>query len=113
MFSNELKVKIEENIMNFNTKFFLYYESDKEIYVVQPLGEMSIKKYEGENVDPTFTMNTNDTHSFLKEMAELAEKRGILTDSQLNKESKTVGVIESTKYHLEDMRKLVFKEKAK
>lgn len=54
--------------------------------------------------EPTFTLNQDKGHQFMKAMAELALKRGIKTESDLKLEGRLAAV----EAHLEDMRRLAF-----
>lgn len=62
--------------------------------------------YSTEIPEPTFFLGQSAAQEFLKEMAEKAAERGIKLESDLKREGK----LEATEKHLEDMRKLVFKQ---
>ena len=111
MFKNGLKVKIEESFGDLNTGFVLYYETDGKIFVVKPIKPFEIEEYKGQLVETTFRLQMNEATDFIRSIVEIAEKRGIKTDKQEKEEARTTGTLESTRYHLEDMRKLVFKDK--
>ena len=90
---------------------FLIYEDNKQGRSVALPCELVFKQVkEDDNVKPTFSVSQLFSHEFVKAMAELAEEMGVKTDKQIAEEQKTGGVLEATKYHLEDMRKLVLKE---
>lgn len=62
---------------------------------------------EGESIEHTLKIHNNFSKPFLKAMAEALDKQGIKTEN----DHKLQGILEATKYHLEDMRKLTFKSK--
>lgn len=106
-----MKIKVVNEPWNDRLSVLLYSDADRKRYVVKPVDLVAVELKEGEDVKPTFEISRHEAQEFLKSMAEMAESMGIKTDLQLNEEVKNKGVLESTKYHLEDMRKLVFKNK--
>ena len=70
------------------------------------LDEMNFVDYEeGTMVDPTFSLTGLVVKPFLKEMANALKQIGIRADDEPILENELAAV----KYHLEDMRTLVFK----
>lgn len=111
MFRNNLKVKIDNMVGDFDTRIILYYQEGEKIFIIKPLGKLTVEEYKpGVDFEPTLSLDNNTANDFFRAMAEVAEERGILTEKQEKADVKTAGILESTKYHLEDMRKLVFKE---
>lgn len=106
-----MKIKAYEDPQNFKTNFLLYTDKGNgEVYTVAPVDALLVRMQDGKEVKPTFSIQNSDAREFIKSMAELAEKMGIKTDSQIAEETRNKGVLDATKYHLEDMRKLVFLE---
>lgn len=107
-----MKIKAYSQPWNDRTIFLLYTNNpvSGKKYVVQPIELILKEQQEGVVVEPTFFLDSEDQYEFIKSMAELAESMGIKTDRQEKEESKNTGVLEATKYHLEDFRKLVFKK---
>ena len=58
------------------------------------------------DVEPTLTIPSYLGSDFLKTLLNAIENQGIKSEST----SKTEGLLEATKYHLEDMRKIVFEK---
>ena len=58
-----------------------------------------------EHGEPTLKIESRRARELFLSMKEQLENHGI----QTNQESKNAGLLEATKYHLEDLRKLVFK----
>lgn len=67
---------------------------------------IEIKEY-SEKPEPSFKLVEGQANEFLKAMADCAASWGIKTDPDLKREGK----LEAVEKHLEDMRKLVFKDK--
>ena len=105
-----MKIKINKQPFSDSLSVLLYSDKDRKRYAVKPVNLIAKEIKEGTSIEPTFSIPSWEAHEFLKSMAELCEEMGIKTDKQLQEESKNKGVLEATKYHLEDMRKLVFKE---
>jgi hypothetical protein len=105
-----MKIKAVQEPWNDSLGVLFYENGGQDRYIVKPI-QLTLEKVEpGTDVNPTFSIPGRDIYDFLKSMAEIAEANGIRTDTQAQEEIKNKGVLESTKYHLEDMRKLVFKE---
>lgn len=110
-----MKIKVfTKTYLGGGADIYLYQETEGKYkpgrYVAKPIDLTMTLLEEGQRVEPTFTMPEYELAEFLKSMAELAEEKGIKTDKQLQEETKTKGVLEATKFHLEDMRSLVFKK---
>jgi len=56
--------------------------------------------------EPSLKLTNNFAQPFLKALAEALDKQGVKTENDF----KIQGLLEATKYHLEDMRKLTFKK---
>lgn len=60
---------------------------------------------EGKDIKPSIWFNIYDGKEVLAEFARAIDQLGVKTD----KDAKTEGILEATREHLSDMRKLVFK----
>ncbi len=58
---------------------------------------------EGEYIKPAFVLRHRMAKSFMGAMAEVLDKQGVKTD----KDAKIEGTLDATRYHLEDLRKLL------
>lgn len=110
-----MKIKVIKEPWNDSLSVLLYQEVNEKSYgkrwVVKPI-ELKLEEVkEGDQVKSTFDIPFTETHEFLKSMAEMAESMGIKTDKQEVAEQKGGVILEATKYHLEDMRRLVFESK--
>lgn len=61
-----------------------------------------------EGFKPTLRLNSMDAGALLKSLAEAINQHGVKTDS----DARMSGLLEATRAHLSDMRKLVFKTEA-
>ena len=89
--------------------FYIFSEGENgERYICTSLDKMEFSRYEeGALTDPTLSLKGRIVKPFLKEMANALNKIGIRADGEPVIENELVAV----KYHLEDMRKLVFNVK--
>jgi len=81
-----------------NTRTFLTYEDGNFIAHVLPIGELGVK--------PLLRLPWMLSESFLQAMANKLSELGIRPEGKPVLENE----LTATKYHLEDMRKLVFEE---
>jgi len=66
--------------------------------------EITMKTIEpGESVEPTFELPAFEAHKIMKSLAEALDEQGIKTDN----DAKIQGTLEATRYHLEDLRKIL------
>ena len=78
-------------------------ERDGVIYLAEPL-QLTFKETKtGYEPPPTLEFPYPDSEQFMKAMAEAIDRNGIRTDS----DAKIQGIMEATKYHLEDLRSLL------
>lgn len=83
--------------------YFIENHHNGKIAVVRPMQwEMEVVP-EGTEVEPSMVVPGPITDGFLKAMAEALDQRGVKTDS----DAKLAGTIEATRYHLEDLRRLL------
>jgi len=101
-----LRVKIRWDDFSDNLSFLFYKEGfDGRRYVVSPVKFQLVESGPGVPVEPTLSIPGNLGKDFLKNIASLLDEEGIKTDNDF----KLQGQIDSMKLHLEDMRKIVFK----
>lgn len=98
-----MRIELEEVNFSHSVRVLLYEKRGDEIYLAKPINLVFEKQQQGSIWEPTFTVY--HAASFLKSMSEALHQMGIKPDHQ----SKTEGLLEATKYHLEDMRKLALK----
>lgn len=102
----ELKVHIEHDPRFRGTAVYFYGKDKKGDFVIEPV-DLIVRHYElGETCDkPTLIFNGFDGEAFLQSLVEALVKIGFKPNEleAANKETS------ATKYHLEDMRSLVFK----
>lgn len=101
-----MKVSIYTEPRFDRTHILLYLERPEgKRFVVKPT-ELYFEEYsEAEGAKHTFSMNGLEAKEFLQSMVDEAAKRGIFPKGKEIIENELTAV----KYHLEDMRKLVFK----
>jgi hypothetical protein len=73
-------------------------------YIAQPVALVWEPLQEGAAPDPTMIFEHNRGEQFLKSMADELARAGFRADELKAKDTQ----VEAVKYHLEDMRKLVF-----
>ena len=95
------KAKILDDMFCGGGKLALYYECDGRIYMLQADGK-TIKTYEPDTLIEDFTMRI--PHGGSEAILNALLERGVKPKEQ----SRVEGMLEATKAHLEDMRRLVF-----
>jgi len=102
-----LKVFVGQADYGFETHItFIEERTDSERFIAKPINLEFEKLIPGES-QPTLRLSHQIAGKFLKALAEALDKEGIKTENDF----KIQGLLEANKYHLEDMRKLVFKTK--
>jgi len=106
----ELKVHIEHDPRFRGTAIYLYGRDKDGEFVVEPV-ELVLRHYElGECLErPTFIFDGHNGEYFLQSLAQALVRIGFKPDELKVAE----GEMSAIKYHLEDMRSLVFKGKLK
>ena len=104
----ELKVHIEHDPRFRGTSIYFFGKDRDGEFVIEPV-DLVIKHFvDGEAIDrPTFVFSGRDGEAFLQSLAENLVRIGFKPDELKAKD----GQLSATNYHLEDMRKLVFKIK--
>ena len=104
----ELQVHIEHDPRFRGTAIYLYGKDSEGDFVIKPVNLEPCHREIGAATDaPTFTFRGMEGESFLQALAQALVRIGFKPD-----ELKAVNEqLTATNYHLEDMRKLVFKGK--
>lgn len=102
----ELEVHIEHDARFRGTAIYLYGKNKDGDFVIEPI-ELVMKPYHiGDSLDrPTFVFSGKDGELFLQALAQALTRIGFKPD-ELKASNEQINAL---KYHLEDMRKLVFK----
>jgi len=104
----ELKVHIEHDARFRGTAIYLFGKDNGGEFVIEPVDLVRRRFEAGEAIDrPTFIFSGRDGEAFLQSLAENLVRIGFKPDELKAK----VGELSAVTYHLEDMRKLVFKGK--
>jgi len=98
-----IKVKIYKSIATNAIELFIYEERNGKRYVAKPVKLVFEEWKEGEIIKPTLIFYHFVGEEFLKSLAEALDEKGIKTEQ----DAKIAGTLEATRYHLEDLRKLL------
>lgn len=101
-----MKVYIQKEIYSDSIGILFTEEKNGKRYVCKPVNLELVEHNLGEITEPTIRINHFLAPEFLKALAEALDKHEIKTDNDF----KIQGLLTATKYHLEDMRKIVFKK---
>ncbi len=108
MLGRENIIKIRQNPFTDELEIYFGFEDNKGLNIAKPVKLEYNRIDEGGEAKPTFLIPRGVASNFLEAILGAIEDQGIKPEST----SKTEGLLEATKYHLEDMRKIVFnKEK--
>ncbi len=89
-------------------EFIFFEHRDGKTYVCKPMQIiMEPTGPDGSFSGPSLKFDGVFGDIFLLALAEALDKSGVKTD----KDAKIAGTLEATKYHLEDLRKIVFKSR--
>jgi len=99
-----MKVQIQYGINGI--EIYIFEDSHGRRYVAKPVVLEFEEIKPSERVHPTLCIDPFRATEFLKSLAEALDKQGVKTENDY----KIQGILEATKYHLEDMRRLVFKK---
>ena len=102
----ELKIHIQHEPQFRGTSIFFYGRDQQGDFVIEPF-DLVVRHYNlGEMIDrPTLVFSGHDGESFLQSLAEALVSLGFKPDALKVAENE----VSAIKYHLEDMRSLVFK----
>jgi len=104
---SDLRISISPNI--FTTDIYIYQRVGDKILLAKPVEFVYEEIDEGKLCDPTLRLSYSFAHEFLTAFAEALDGEGIKT----NKDAKIEGILEATRYHLEDCRALLNLKKSK
>lgn len=99
-----MKVKIYREEM-FGGISMVFYEDrlNGKRFIAKPV-DLEFEEYnDGAEYRPTLRLNSSISNEFLQQLAEELDSKGVKTD----KDAKIEGTLNATKYHLEDLRKLL------
>lgn len=100
-----MKVYISDGFEFDGLRIFITTEESGKILLAKPVELVFEKVNPCEFNDPTLKVSGYVANDFLQAFQDALSKRGIKTDN----DHKLQGTLEATKYHLEDLRKIVFK----
>lgn len=100
---NKLRVSIRKSEFTNELEIYIGEKRFDGMYIAKPVELVLEKHIEGENLDPTIKIGGFLADEFLKVLAEELDNKGIKTD----KDERIKGTLDATKYHLEDLRKLL------
>lgn len=98
-----IKTHIERNFAEDSLSIYFINERDGGRYLVKPVQLVFKKIEEGELIEPSIKLGSSLAQPFLQSIAEALDKNGVKTDN----DAKIAGTLEATRYHLEDLRKLL------
>jgi len=107
-----IKVKVQDDPEIAGTSVWIYdVAPDGSITVVCPVDLTIRKEYKPSNLslEPTLRFSRAEGHDFLQGLAQALVANGYRPDELKSTDKQ----IEATKYHLEDMRRLVFNKEEK
>ena len=102
-------LRIEIRRSNFSNELLIYLgeEEGGKLYLWQFGRPARVEVGPNKVIEPSISIDGLIAGEFLEKFAEALGQMGIKTDN----DHKIQGLLEATKYHLEDMRGLVFKKK--
>ena len=113
MLENGWKVDIRKPIWGEAVQIFIYRYLQGKVQFMSPdkFGAMNLVEFENGAVmlnaenspNPVLTLSGREANQILKELAEAIDRQGVKTDQ----DAKTEGLLEATKYHLEDLRRIM------
>ena len=103
----EIKVYIRREFYGRGIEIAFFIEREGKRYIAKPI-ELEFIEYDGAaKAEPTLVLDRFLAPKFLKALAEALDKEGVKTENDY----KLQGILEATKKHLEDMRRLVFRRR--
>lgn len=97
-----MEIKIGSVNFTGETYIGIFNEVNGKRYIAKPVKFEFVECEEGVSVEPTIRLGMTTAQQFLKALAEALDKQGVKTD----KDAKIEGLLEATRYHLEDIRKV-------
>jgi len=101
--NQEIEVKL--NPASYNVEFFIYWREGEELHLVDTLDFAYKKVNEGRSLRPSFSLGIPVVKEMLERLLKMFKSQGVLFE--IGSESEEMKAV---KYHLEDMRQLVFEE---
>lgn len=104
MLNPEFEVIIHKEPWNGSVGILFVERRGERVYVGKPVDIVMTELKPHEAVmEPTLRIHRMDSDGFLQALAKALDDRGVKTDADAKKE----GLLEATKYHLEDLRHLL------
>ena len=101
---SEFKIEILQDWGAWGLRFGFFQEREGKIYICKPMKMEYIPiSADGSFTEASLTLPNPLGQEFCQKMAEALSKRGVKTDN----DHKIIGILEATKYHLEDLRQLL------
>lgn len=98
-----MNIQIRSDWVGYGLEIIFWEERDGKVYAVQPM-EMIFKECPGgATTGPSLRIAGAYANEFMKAFAEALDKKGVKTEN----DHKIAGTLEATRFHLEDMRKLL------
>jgi hypothetical protein len=99
-----MKIRVGKSDFGLTIDFLFYLETNGyPSHVAKPVELEFVPMEEGKISQPTVSINSLEGQQLLKSLIEELENQGIRAD----KEAKNEGELIASKYHLEDLRKLL------
>ena len=103
------RVRIRTCPWTLGYEVYISCQEGKKVFVAEPV-EFNFKEIElGGHCEPSLVIEHPFAKQFMKAFLDALEGQGIESDSV----SRLKGTMEASKYHLEDMRRLVFRKEKK
>ena len=98
-----MKIEIRQGWNALGMEILFYEERNGKIYVAEPVTLTMKEAEDGIYSGATLTFSHLEGDLFLQNIADVLDSQGIKTD----KDAKIQGTLEATRFHLEDLRKLL------
>lgn len=105
MNKSNIEAKINYNACLGQTEIYFFIKENGKFYIAKPMKFEFTAVEENTICEPSIKLGINTSVPFLQAMANLCHEHGIKPE----KEPVLKNELDAIKYHLEDMRKLVFK----
>ena len=106
----ELFVSIERDFRRRGINIYIGEDTEEKTFLAKPINLEFEEIATGTSYPPTLHIDYRIADEFLVKFADELEKKGIRTIKQEESLEKSKSTLEAVKYHLEDMRNLVFRK---
>src|SRR4030066_1079553 len=102
---NNYKIRAWQDPATADTHIIIWCSEGGRQFVALPI-DLNFKEHqEGQRQEPSLILPRFMAEEFMNALAEALDEMGVKTDQ----DAKLVGTLDAIRYHLEDMRQLVFK----